>query len=128
MNGNGKPINLSGSQLGFSYQLLLDGAPIGSPLIGTGSALSFGNQKKAGTYTVQSSISSNGGCNTAMTGTAIISINPIPSPFTIIGGGRFCLGAAGLDIGTNGSNTNTSYILYRNNIPITDSLPGTDPP
>lgn len=124
-NGNGKPINLSGSVLGFKYQLLLDGVPTGSPLLGTGTALSFGNQKKAGTYTVEASISSNGSCNTSMTGAAIISINPIPSAFTITGGGRFCLGAAGVDIGTNGSNLNTSYILYRNNLPITDSLPGT---
>jgi hypothetical protein len=125
VNGNGKPINLSGSQIGFSYQLLLDGTPTGTPLIGTGNALSFGNQKKAGTYTVQASISSNGSCNTTMTGSAIISINPMPSPFSITGGGRFCLGGAGVDIGTSGSNTNTSYILYRNNLPVTDSLPGT---
>jgi gliding motility-associated-like protein len=125
MNGIGKPINLSGSQIGFSYQLFLDGIPTGNPLLGTGTSLSFGNQKKAGIYSVQASISSNGSCNTAMTGSAIISINPIPSPFTITGGGRFCMGDVGLEIGTNGSNLNTNYILYRDNQPISDSLPGT---
>lgn len=125
VNGNGKPVHLSGSEIGFSYQLFLDGSPIGSPMPGTGNALNFGNQKKIGTYTVQARISSNGTCNTTMTGSAIISINPSPSPFSITGGGRYCLGGSGVEIGTSGSNLNTSYILYRNNLPITDSLPGT---
>ena len=125
VNGTGKPINLSGSEIGFDYQLLLDGIPIDSPIIGNGNALSFGNQKKAGVYSVQASTSSNGSCKTAMTGSAIININPISAPISITGGGRFCLGESGVEIGTTGSNTNSSYILYRNNIPISDSLPGT---
>ena len=36
----------------MNYQLKKDGGNVGSPVPGTGSALSFGNQTAAGTYTV----------------------------------------------------------------------------
>ncbi|HYK56714.1 MAG TPA: SprB repeat-containing protein, partial [Flavisolibacter sp.] len=48
----GAPIGLDGSQTGVNYQLQKDGANIGSVVVGTGSAISFGPQSAAGNYTV----------------------------------------------------------------------------
>src|SRR6185437_4935732 len=50
--GTGSNIGLSNSQVGVNYQLKLGSTLIGSPVAGTGSAISFGPQTTAGTYTV----------------------------------------------------------------------------
>jgi hypothetical protein len=66
----GLPVGLSGSELGVTYTL----APGGATVSGTGAALSFGNQL-AGTYTVTGS---NGTYTTNMTGSAVITEDPLP--------------------------------------------------
>ncbi|TAF45233.1 MAG: T9SS C-terminal target domain-containing protein [Sphingobacteriales bacterium] len=51
--GVGIAVGLSGSQTGVDYQLILNSnTTIGPIVAGTGSAISFGNQTSAGTYTV----------------------------------------------------------------------------
>src|SRR5207253_7847377 len=50
--GVGLAVGLSSSQTGVNYQLKRGGSNVGSPVAGTGSALNFGNQTDAGTYTV----------------------------------------------------------------------------
>jgi concanavalin A-like lectin/glucanase superfamily protein/Ig-like domain-containing protein len=75
---NGVPIGLDGSQPGINYQLQLFGGNVSAPVGGTGSAISFGDQTLAGTYTVAATI--NGlGCPTNMNGTATITVIPLPS-------------------------------------------------
>lgn len=64
-------VGLSGSTVGVSYQLLQNGTPVGSPIIGTGSAISFGNQT-AGIYTVEAS--ETGGCTKTMLGNAVVAV------------------------------------------------------
>ena len=49
---SGVAVGLSGSQTGVSYQLKKDGVDTGSPVSGSGTAITFGNQTAAGTYTV----------------------------------------------------------------------------
>jgi hypothetical protein len=49
---NGSTITLSGSQLGHTYELYLEGQPTGTVANGTGNAISFGNITAVGTYTV----------------------------------------------------------------------------
>jgi hypothetical protein len=63
---SGAILSLSGSQTGVSYQLRINGANTGSPIAGTGSAITFPPQSVAGTYTVVNIGS--GGCVTPMTG------------------------------------------------------------
>ncbi|WP_290842181.1 autotransporter-associated beta strand repeat-containing protein [Flavobacterium sp.] len=75
-NSNGIPVGLSGSETGISYQLVRNGnVNVGSVVAGTGSALNFGNQAIAGTYTVNA-INNSGTCNVtaAMTGNATITL------------------------------------------------------
>jgi len=72
----GVPVGLSGSETGVSYQLILNGSTnVGSPVNGTGSAISFGNQTAAGMYTVSAkNIAS--GVTSGMSGSATVIVNP----------------------------------------------------
>ena len=80
---NGVGIGLSGSQSGVNYQLRRDGNPVGSPLAGTGSALSFGNQTAAGTYTVLATNATTT-CQQPMSGSASVTITPLPDAPSLV--------------------------------------------
>jgi subtilisin-like proprotein convertase family protein len=77
--GIGVPVGLGGSELARSYQLYKGTTAVGAPLAGTGSALDFGLQTAAGTYTVIATNPSSG-CNRTMSGTAVIFVNPTVPP------------------------------------------------
>ena len=77
--GVGLPIGLSNSESGVTYQLYLGAATVGAPISGTGSAISFGNQTAAGTYTVVAT-RTNGGCTSNMSGSAVITVITTPAP------------------------------------------------
>ena len=110
--GTGVHIGLMSSAVGVSYQLYNGSVPVGSPLAGTGSALDFGLQTVVGIYTVKATNIATG-CNTIMTGTATVFINPLPvSTYSVTGGGSFCAGGAGLHVGLSGSDTGVSYQLF----------------
>ena len=83
--GIGVTIMLTSSQIGVSYQLMLNGIPQGVAIAGTGAALAWTNQAFAGTYTViaTDNLSS---CTTMMTGSAIITMNPLPANAATITG------------------------------------------
>src|SRR5206468_7796088 len=81
--GAGVAVGLSGSQSGVSYQLKKDAVNTGSPVSGTGSALSFGNQTAAGTYTVEATNATTA-CRQAMSGSVAVSVNPVPSLSTSV--------------------------------------------
>jgi hypothetical protein len=67
---NGVAVGLDGSQSGVNYQLQVDGNPTGSPVAGTGNAISFGNQTTAGNYTVVG-VDATTGCPSTMNGSAM---------------------------------------------------------
>ncbi|GAB3752151.1 beta strand repeat-containing protein [Spirosoma pomorum] len=116
-NATGQAVGLSGSQSGVSYQLLQSGTPLGSPLPGTGSALTFGPQP-AGTYTVRATNTSTS-CQQTMTGSAVITATQPPTatlgndgPITCTkpsvtltagGGGSYVFSAGATQV--NGGNT-----------------------
>ena len=90
--GPGCSIGLSGSQLGVMYQLNGPTGPIGGPVAGTGSPLSFGLQIIPGTYSVTAYDPFTGCRNTTTCNTTII-VNPVPV-ISGIGstGARVCIG------------------------------------
>ncbi len=52
-NGIGLPINVTNSQIGVSYQMILNNLTlVGSSLMGTGADITFANQTDSGTYNV----------------------------------------------------------------------------
>ena len=88
--GTGVPIGLSNSQTSINYQLYRNGGAIavGSPVVGsTGNPISFGNQTIADTYTV---VAFSGSCPNNMNGSAVITINALPT--VTAGGGIICTG------------------------------------
>jgi hypothetical protein len=74
--GNGLAINLSGSEVGVSYTLLVNGVATNTMLAGTGNPLNFGNLLIAGVYTVSAS---NTSISATMAGSATITVTPMPS-------------------------------------------------
>jgi hypothetical protein len=122
--GTGVAVGLSGSQIGVNYQLFNGASPVGSPVAGTGSALSFGNQTTAGTYTVVGTLGATG-CTANMTGSAVVTVNPTPSIFNVTGGGSFCSGGTGVAVGLTGSQTGVNYQLFRGASPVGSPVAGT---
>jgi gliding motility-associated-like protein len=88
--GSGVLVGLSGSQTGVNYQLKLNGVNIGSPVAGTGSALNFGMQTSAGTYTVEATNTVTS-CIGLMNNSVTITINTPPTP-TASNNGPVCPG------------------------------------
>jgi hypothetical protein len=122
--GSGVAVGLSGSQTGVNYQLFNGASPVGSPVAGTGSALNFGNQTTAGTYTVVATATT-GGCTANMTGSAVVTVNPTPTAFSVTGGGSFCSGGTGVAVGLSGSQTGVNYQLFNGASPVGSPVAGT---
>ncbi|WP_158500562.1 cellulose binding domain-containing protein [Spirosoma radiotolerans] len=98
---SGIGVGLSGSESGVNYQLQRDGNPVGSPLAGTGSALSFSPQT-TGSYTVLATNASTS-CQQAMNGSTTVTITPQPSAPMIVtqSGYAYPAGVSSLTIAQN---------------------------
>jgi hypothetical protein len=70
--GSGVAVGLANSEIGVNYQLQVGAANTGSPVAGTGAAISFGNQTTAGNYTV---VATRGACTTTMTGSVAVVVS-----------------------------------------------------
>lgn len=122
--GTGVHVGISNSDAGVSYQLYLGALPVGSAMTGTGLPIDFGLQTTAGTYTVLATDGTTG-CSNTMTGTAVVSITPIPTVYNVTGGGAYCAGGTGVAIGLNGSDPGVNYQLYDGASPMGTSVGGT---
>ncbi|MCD6013546.1 MAG: C-terminal target protein [Flavipsychrobacter sp.] len=122
--GTGVNVGLSGSDVGIDYQLFFMGSPIGSPLAGTGLALDFGLQTGVGTYTVEATNTSTL-CARIMAGSVTISINPLPNSYTVLGGGLYCVGGAGVDVSLSNSDIGVNYQLMNGASPVGSPMAGT---
>jgi hypothetical protein len=78
--GAGVAVGLSGSDTWATYQLRLNGVNVGSPVTGTGSAISFGNQTAAGTYTVIASNGGSGSCTQLQSGSGLVLLDVSLTP------------------------------------------------
>ena len=121
--GTGVTIGLAGSVTGFNYQLYNGATSVGSPVAGTGSSISFGLQTAAGTYTVLATNTTTT-CTGAMTGSAVITINPLPTAYTVTGGGAYCAGGTGVTVGLSNSATGINYQLYNGASAISSPVAG----
>lgn len=84
LGGPGASVGLSGSEIGVNYQLVLNGATnVGSTIPGTGSAISFGLQTAAGSYTVIATSTAGALCSANMTSSATITITNPPATSAI---------------------------------------------
>lgn len=79
-NISGIDVGLDSSELGVGYQLRRNGTDVGSSVSGTGSAISFGNQTLAGTYTAVANSLASAGCSSSMTGSVLVTITASVTP------------------------------------------------
>jgi hypothetical protein len=119
--GSGVAVGMENTATGISYQLLRNGNPVGTAMAGTSSAISFGMQTATGDYTVMA-MNTTTGCENMMSGTASVSINAAPGQFTVTGGGTFCAGSTGVNVGLNGSAAGVNYQLYNGSTPVSGAL------
>ncbi len=76
--GSGVTVGLSSSSAGVTYQLYLGGTPVGTPVAGTGTAISFPGITTAGTYTIVATITTTG-CSATMPGSAVVTVSSPPT-------------------------------------------------
>jgi RHS repeat-associated protein len=123
-SGASTTISLSGSAVGINYQLRLSGVDQGTPIAGTGvSALTWPGQTAAGAYTVMATDATSS-CSRLMTGTATVTVNPLPSLLAMTGVNNFC-GTGTLTLGINNSQSGTSYRLRRDGVNVGAAINGT---
>lgn len=122
--GPGVNVGLNESEIGIKYNLLRNGVETGIVKQGTGQLIDFGIQQLDGIYTVvgYNLLTS---CSDEMNGNAIITVNPLPTVYTLEGGGEACYGEHSDDIILQNSETNTTYSLLRNSIQTGNSKAGT---
>ena len=122
--GTGVAVGLASSATGITYRLFKDAVATATTLAGTGSAISFGNQTLAGSYSV---VGLNGmtGCTGMMTGSVAVSVNATPAAQTVTGGGSLCVGDAGVAIGLVNSATGVTYRLYNGSAAVGVPVAGT---
>ena len=116
-NALGVQVNLSSSDIGVNYQLLLNGGSIGAAQVGNGSPVDFGFQT-AGTYTVLATNTSTG-CTNTMNGSAIITLNSaVPSIITQpLATQTVCVGNS-VTFSVTASADATGYQWLKNSTPI----------
>ena len=94
IGGAGVHVFLDGTTNAISYQLYRGTSAIGASITGAGIGLDFGLQTVAGAYSVKATNTSTG-CTSDMGSTATVAINPLPSVYSVTGGGGYCEGHAG---------------------------------
>jgi len=111
VGGLGSAVCLSNSDINVDYQLFYGSIPVlGAVVSGTGSPICFAPQTGVGGYSVMATNTTTG-CVANMSGSTTISTNPLPTKYTVTGGGNYCAGDAGKNIYLSGSNTGISYEL-----------------
>jgi len=92
--GTGVSVGLNSSNIGIQYYHQYQGSNSGIIVNGTGGPLTFGNQTLPGLHTV-TSYDPNTGCWLPMSGSAIVTVNALPSiAFTTNGPTTFCQGGS----------------------------------
>ncbi len=122
--GPGLPVALVNSSIGIEYELLHNGTLLGVTLDGTGGALNFGYRTPAGKYTIRA-VNPLNGCTTLMPDSAVITIIPLPAPFTALGGGSYCDGGTGVPVRLSGSASGITYQLFNGTAAAGSPLTGT---
>ena len=120
-------IGVTNSDVGIDYELYLDDEPTGYIITGAGDPITFSDITESGIYTVFATdpVSL---CSTVMNNSAEVTIIPNPVAFNMTGGGEYCDGTNGIEIGLDGSELECDYELYHNDLPTGIIISGTGEP
>ena len=123
--GSGAVISMDFMEMNVNYALYNNGVlvPGYESVPGTGQPQPFGLFNTVGTYTVVATNAS-GGCYRNMDGQVIIASDPAPAAVAVTGGGAFCAGGSGINVGLANSTLGVVYILFRDGVRV-DSTAGT---
>ncbi len=123
--GVGVTVGLLASQAGVNYQLMNGAATVGAPVTGSGAAFNFPAATGSDTYTVVGTNAA--GCSSNMSGSAAITINSLPSLYTINepSGSAYCSGGTGVPITLSSSSIGTNYQLMLSGAPVGAPVAGT---
>lgn len=110
----GLNITLANSESGVNYELYEFNGTTGVSFAGTGSSVSFGEFNIPGNYyIIATDIATS--CTNIMSDTITISQLPVPTIFSVTGGGNFCsVPDDGIAVGLNNSESGVEYSLYNN--------------
>ncbi|NJK96405.1 MAG: hypothetical protein HC905_17155, partial [Bacteroidales bacterium] len=125
--GTTATITQSASEAGVNYQLQLvsTSANVGAAVAGTGAPITYTVSPSATTqYKV---VATNGitTCSEVLTDESTVTVNPLPTLFNITGGGNYCAGDPGVQVGLSNSEPGVDYELYLNGVATGNILPGT---
>jgi len=120
IGGTGVHVGVAGSATGISYQLYMGTTPIGAYKIGNNKALDFGLKTTPGVYKVRATDATSG-CAVDMSNTITVSMNPLPNPQSVGGGGAYCTGGTGTLVTLSPlGQLGVTYQLYLNGVALTD--------
>ncbi|MBW4362841.1 hypothetical protein, partial [Flavobacterium taihuense] len=122
--GTGVAVGLANSENGVNYQLKNGATDVGSPVSGSGAAISFGNQTTAATYTVLATKTA-GSCTNTMTGNAVVSITALPIAYAVTGTAAYCAGGTGVAVGLANSENGVNYQLKNGATDVGSPVSGT---
>ncbi|TRX70330.1 gliding motility-associated C-terminal domain-containing protein [Carboxylicivirga sp. M1479] len=116
-------ISLSGSQLGYNYELYYNNAPLATPVIvaGTDAAINFGTFTTEGDYSV---ILESSGCTYYMTGIVEVELVSMPIKYTLTASdnGYYCDGAVdGVMLEINDQHEGIDYYVVKGSTILTES-------
>ncbi len=97
-------------------------APAGLSINATTGQINLG-ASTAGAYTVTYSFGNASGCNG--TTTAPVTVNALPTAYSVTGGGTYCPSASGIAVGLSGSQKGVSYQLQLNGANVGSPVAGT---
>lgn len=136
VNLNGDP--LGGSIIASPQSICNNGATVNLSVFGTGGSgiytyswtslpagftSSLQNPSVNPMVTTQYFVNINDGYNSVDLST-IVTVHPLPVQFNVTGGGSYCYGGSGVEIGLSGSETGIIYQLFRNLSPMLPTITG----
>lgn len=124
---SGNSVILNNSSSSVLYQLYQNGVPLGGPVVGTDTSVTWQNITQ-GTYMVVGTFDSSPYCSATMNGTITMSESPNPQVFNLSGNGSYCPGGTGLSISLSGSQIGINYQLLKNGLPQGTPMAGTGNP
>ncbi len=109
-------ISLDGSEIGFNYNLLLNGEFFSGPVAGDNGSLNMGSHSVGGVYTIEA-VDLATGCASLMNGQLDLDVLPNSGVFNLVSdpaSGIYCEGSGGVTLILEGSSNGAAYEVYRN--------------